>query len=978
MKTFSRYFLSYVLLLTPVLSLNSAPTPKAQQSDAQTNIQAEKAQEPRLSETAAQQIEALLQEKKNRTPEQRKIDPQLLYEAKQQSGQPVAENVPTLKTNIEVDDQNRVLVDIRGEVNSTVLRAISRLKGEVESSWPEEKSIRARLPLAALESLASLPDVRYIEPAEQYALLGKERKAAVEPAPRPFLSRPANQFLLPGDPLFVQQRGNIKNQLAAALPLVRAAKEVNADETNAIVTGPPFSQGDAAHRANVVRDTYGADGTGIKIGVISDTPRYLEQSQGTGNLPRDVTIVPGQSGMTPTSQGIGEGTAMMEIIHDVAPGAKLFFATAFGGQANFANNIRRLRFEFGCDIIVDDIIYFAEAAFQDGIVARAVNDVTASGGLYFSAAGNWGNLNDGTSGTWEGDFKDGGALTTLPEATDYKVHDFGGGVISNRIRTVGSPIMLHWADPQEASNNDYDLFVLDSTLSVVRAVSTRDQTGTQDPYEQVGGTATGDRIVVANYKNAAPRALQLSIGNGVLALGTDGSTRGHSCAADAYGVSAVAAAVALGRAFSGGPTNPVETFTSDGPRRLFFNADGSPITPGNYLFASNGGAVRAKPDLTAANRVSTSVPGFTTFSGTSAAAPHAAAIAAILKSAVPQLNAAQMRELLMKSTLDIGPVGWDRTAGAGILMPLTAYLSAKPSPFLEFDSFVMSPAEGDGDQFIEPGENCNLQIVFKNNGTAGATGVKVKLATTTPGVTIVDSEADYWPISEGKAEVNLALLKFRVNANAPCGLVVNFVATVSNGQTLPRSFTFSVQTGQPSTAPRTVSYTGPPVAIPDGNSTGVTISVPVSGLSGSISRIAFRIDGDDCSKPDGSGSGIQHGYVSDLFIGLISPQGTGVVLMNLPGGIANEGQNFCNTLLDDDARNLIQNITTASAPYSGSYKPASPLAAFNGQNPNGTWRLQVIDPFTPDAGTVRKFSLLIYTYDCQRATAVQEVKVEVP
>jgi subtilisin-like proprotein convertase family protein len=981
MKTLSRYLLSYLLLLTPMLSLNSAPQPR--QSTSPNNLQDEKTPEPRLSEAAAQQMDALLQEKKNRTPEQRKIDPQLLYEAKKQSGQPVAENVPTLSTNIQVDDQNRVLVEIRCQVTDTVVRAINRLKGEIEISLPQEKTLRARLPLTALESLASLAEIRYIEPAEQYVLEGNERKAATTTTALPFPLGPVTPLLLPGDPLLVklqaqlsgQKRANVRQQLAAALPLVSAAKVAPAVQSNVIVTGPPFSQGDAAHRSNVVRDTFGADGAGIKIGVLSDTPRYLEQSQANGNLPRDVTIVPGQSGATATAPGVGEGTAMMEIIHDVAPGAKLFYATALGGQANFANNIRRLRFEYGCDIIVDDIFYFAEPAFQDGIVARAVNDVVANGGMYFSSAGNAGNLNDGTSGVWEGDFKDGGQLATLPEASSYKVHDFGNGVISNRIRALGSPIMLNWADPQGASDNDYDVFVLDANLSVVRAASTRDQTGTQDPYEQATGTASGDRIVIAKYGNAEPRALQLSISRGQLALATDGQTRGHAAAAGGYGVAAVPASVALGGAFIGGPSNPVETFTSDGPRRIFFNADGSPITPGNYLFASDGGTVRLKPDVTAADGVSTSVPGFTTFFGTSAAAPHAAAVAALLKSAAPQMNAAQMRELLTKTALDIGPAGWDRSAGAGIVMPLPAYLIAKPSPFLDFVSYEVSPAEGDGDRFIEPGENGNIQIALVNNGTADATGIKVRLTSTTPGVTILNGEADFWPVVAGKGTVNLSQLRFRLNDNAACGLVVNFVATISNGQTLPRSFAFSLQTGQPSTTPRVFSYTGPPVAIPDGNSTGIRINVPVSGLTGNISKVVLRIDGDDCARPDGTG--LQHSYVSDLAMALVSPRGTGVILMNLPGGIANEGQNFCNTVFDDDARNSIQSITGAGAPYTGSFKPASPLTAFNGQSANGTWVLQVADFFTPDAGTLRKFSLLIYTYDCQKATAVQEVKVEV-
>ena len=63
---------------------------------------------------------------------------------------------------------------------------------------------------------------------------------------------------------------------------------------------------------------------------------------------------------------------------------------------------------------MDDITYADESPFQDGIVAQAVNAVTASGGLYFSSAGNCGNLDSGTSGTWEGDFVKGGVVGFKP------------------------------------------------------------------------------------------------------------------------------------------------------------------------------------------------------------------------------------------------------------------------------------------------------------------------------------------------------------------------------------------------------------------------------------------------------------------------------------------------------------------------------------------------------------------------------------
>jgi len=68
---------------------------------------------------------------------------------------------------------------------------------------------------------------------------------------------------------------------------------------------------------------------------------------------------------------------MLEILHDLAPGAELYFATAFGGVARFADNIRRLR-AAGCDIIVDDVLYFVETPFQDGQAPGIVSNTNAA------------------------------------------------------------------------------------------------------------------------------------------------------------------------------------------------------------------------------------------------------------------------------------------------------------------------------------------------------------------------------------------------------------------------------------------------------------------------------------------------------------------------------------------------------------------------------------------------------------------------
>ena len=135
------------------------------------------------------------------------------------------------------------------------------------------------------------------------------------------------------------------------------------------------SEGDVAHRASSARRTHSVNGSGIGIGVISDGIALLDERQASGDLPDRVTVLPEQAGY-----GL-EGTAMLEIIHDLAPGAELYFASALGGQAQMAANIEALC-EAGADVIVDDIGYHRERVFQDDIVAQGVNAAVADGCVY--------------------------------------------------------------------------------------------------------------------------------------------------------------------------------------------------------------------------------------------------------------------------------------------------------------------------------------------------------------------------------------------------------------------------------------------------------------------------------------------------------------------------------------------------------------------------------------------------------------------
>ncbi|HEY9434492.1 MAG TPA: S8 family serine peptidase [Blastocatellia bacterium] len=935
-----------------------------------------------LSVAAQQQISALLQEKWSRTAAQKKINSQLLYAMKMRRGESLTARgeVRTLNSAMDVakiDGDGQVLVDIKSVVGKELLETIKNLGGEIRYSSEKAGAIRALLPLDSLEKLAGDPDVKSISPAA-IAFTNRQTSSAGKTGQNG-TSAPLGMNGV--RPSFNQRAMNVRARLTEALAkagslakaqdpvsplsegqLIRLRAQQPAAEAPGPVTntGSVTSRGDMAHNARAARNFFGVSGAGVRIGVLSDGVNFLAQSVASGNLPADVTVLPGQGG-PPTG---GEGTAMLEIVHDLAPGAKLFFATAVNGIQSFADNIRALR-AAGCDIIVDDVIYFVESPFHDDIVSTAVNEVTADGALYFSSAGNEGNFNDGTSGTWEGDFKN--SRVTLPTLPGGTLHDFGSGVISNFIEVGGFVVTLHWSDPLNASDNDYDLFVMDNALTAVLAASTTVQDGDDLPAE-ITFAPSGSRILIFKADGAQRRALHLNNFRGELGIATTGTIRGHAAAADAFAVAAINVALAGSGSFIGGPTNPVELFSADGNRRIFYKSDGTPITPGNLLFSNNGGEIRKKPDVTAADGVATSVPGFTTFFGTSAAAPHAAAIAALLKSARPRLTPERIRRALTRTALDIEAVGVDRDSGAGIVDAFAAlqFIDADPAPFLEAGTVATTAVGGDGDNFVEPGESGMLTVPLTNVGGATALGVTATLTTSTPGVTITSATSNYPNIgSNGQSANNVTPFAFTLANTAPCVLVIDFKLTVNvaNSNESPQTLAFKVQTGEVNST--VISYTGPPVLIPPNLVSTVNIPIVVSGLSAPIGDLNFSFDGSSCTDaPFATTVGFDHTFVGDLIVTLTSPQGTTVTLMNQPGGFNNNGRNFCNTVLDDSALALIQTITPAGAPYTGSFKPASPLAAFNGQNGNGTWTLTVTDVFPADGGNVRAFSLTFTNIVC--------------
>jgi subtilisin-like proprotein convertase family protein len=907
-----------------------------------------------LPASTIQEMKILVEEKEARTPAQRKISSQLLYAksnrfpALKQQMQKAEINPDQLTSLMRYDDQGRVLCDLKGDVDAGLERQIEIAGGAVVGTSAPHHSARAWLPLATLESLASQPAVKAIRPA--FA-------ASTNRADPPFSAGKFSKLT------YEQRVANTQ----AALKLLRESAANSPRQFSAIANvGAANSEGSVAHAADRARKFYGVDGTGVNVGVLSDSDDFKEESIASGDLPADTVTVPGQSGRP----GNGEGTAMMQIVHDVAPGAKLFFATAFNSPESFAENIRTLRFTYHADIIVDDIIYFFESPYQDDIIAAAVEDVVADGATYYSSAGNSGNFDDGTSGTWEGDFKSGGTFNVLPSG--YQVLDFGKKVISNRLEVGGGPVILHWSDSGSLDNplsgNDYDVFVLTPDMRSVAVASTDIQDGDDLPFEFLGFNIPADyRVVVAAKNGSAARAVRLQVSNGEFGLSTPGAVYGHAAAKNAYAVAAVDVALANGGEFTGGATTQVELYSADGNRTIFYDRYGAQIGSGAPTFAGSAGELRKKPEISAADGVTTTLPsdtGLNPFFGTSAAAPHAGAIAALLKSAIPAATNAKIYSALRNAATDIEAAGFDSDSGYGIVSAFNSLtkIGAKPAVFLELGTVTTTPSSG---AFVVPGGGGSLTVQVLNNGGALASVVKGTLTSSTPGVTITSGLSNYPNIASASSALNATPFTFTVGAGVPCGTKILFDLAVSfTGKgTSPTHFSIAVQTGGPALGNMTTSYAGPVVAIPDNTLAGVNI--PLSVSSGQISQIEFSFDGATCSAATGSTTvGLDHSWVGDLGVTLTSPAGTTVTLMSRPGGTANSGNNFCKTVLSDSAPTSIQAIVSASNPFTGSFKPASPLSAFNGESSNGTWILNVNDSVAIDTGHVRDFSVKVSGFEC--------------
>ncbi len=416
-------------------------------------------------------------------------------------------------------------------------------------------------------------------------------------------------------------------------------------------TGSVTSQGDAAHNGPDAR-ALGVDGTGVVVGVISDSIDRVgggvSDSQATGDLPATVTV------LNDSSSGSDEGRAMAEMIYDMAPGITTFiFSTGSGGATTKATSINNL-VSNGVDIIVDDIFYLSEPFFQDGQVAAAANSAVSSGVSYFASAGNRGTL------SYESDFR----------LSVNNWHDFNSGAGLDQLQRIASigdgdwiSVTLQWDDPTGGVGNpmsDYDLYLYsdDGNYTLLDS-STNSNSALRNPYEYVSwtnNTGSALNVGVAILRNSGDGGSFMKyILNGgprpstIVEWDTDSDAinPGAASAANTVAVAAVH--------WNDFGHNDPEPYSSRGPIERYF--------PG-YV-------ERQKPQVAGADCVSTTVPGFGTFCGTSAAAPSIGGIAALVLDADPSLTPAEVRTILTNpdNTIDCSAAGNpDRECGFGFVL----------------------------------------------------------------------------------------------------------------------------------------------------------------------------------------------------------------------------------------------------------------------------------------------------------------------
>jgi len=468
--------------------------------------------------------------------------------------------------------------------------------------------------------------------------------------------------------------------------------------------GPITSEGVALHRAGIAH-RIGLTGRGQRVGAMSDGVTHLADSVAKGELPPNVKVIDAGEG--------DEGTGMLEIVHDMAPGAKLLFTGTGETLEDHVGGLRALA-AAGANLITEDLAFDDEPAFQQGLAAATAEALARSGAFFSSSVGNLGGRHTprvpavGTRRT--PDDISGAAFGTACGPVPHNAVAVAGGTDNTFDLLLGQDGLilatLQWSEPRaifptpgRGGFTDVNLYLLDQPTGRCVAVSNAVQAnGVGDSIEQIlfdsAALGAGNHqlqlvVDVAGTSTAvAPPLIDLrwrTAVNGSLAI--NAPSRAGSLNPDSNYLGLATSAGAANASVSTDPkTVPLESFSAGGPVQIGSTTQcrHGAVGPCKGVAGSRFTTAIA-PTWTAADGVSVSgsggfpdpdvcpatTNGVCLFFGTSAAAPSAAGVAAVVRQELGgRLPPRLLNRALAKLAVDRGDPGRDNLWGAGVLRVL--------------------------------------------------------------------------------------------------------------------------------------------------------------------------------------------------------------------------------------------------------------------------------------------------------------------
>lgn len=480
-------------------------------------------------------------------------------------------------------------------------------------------------------------------------------------------------------------------------------------------------EADGPLRTQLARETFGVDGAGVTIGIISDS-YGLATEVTTPDEDVAMGVLPGPGNPcgyeTPVevlvesdNGGDDEGRAMAQLVHGIAPGAKLMFASGWGGPNGMADSIIQLA-EAGADIIVDDLGYATETYFQQGLISVAINTVRAEGVAYYTSAGNsnvagW---EEGPSAgkpiaSWQTPSYRGIQCPDWVEVpsgmTEYDCLDFDPTSVEDAYDLMGlngslyPQLLLSWGEPLNGVTSSFELqlYAEGEAGPELFGAGVNIDPSIPNRLLPAGEVEEGvyRLVVVRDLTDRVPNEPAIWIGTMQGSDGIDWREHDTSTGDDVvgpvtFGHPADGSGVGVAAADWRTPDTP-ESFTSPGPGTVRFE----PLDPlSTQPAAALPAPVRIQaPEIAGVDGTRTSFfggpgDGLYRFFGTSAAAPNVAATHALATQFAPTLSADEVTETLIDTAAPMtnpfdGILPDEDVFGAG-LADGYSLLAALPAP----------------------------------------------------------------------------------------------------------------------------------------------------------------------------------------------------------------------------------------------------------------------------------------------------------